>query len=99
MKTPKFYETLNTELEQIIADGSNRFIMEKLKEDAHKKGYALLIWFLKFYGQKPHNKSLSPMARGIMPVTLFFRTTTPVAMKYIMWCNRNGRWLLMQLNQ
>ncbi|MBK9459815.1 MAG: AIPR family protein [Sphingobacteriales bacterium] len=77
MKTDKFYQTLNTELEQIIADGSNRFIMEKLKEEAHKKGYALLIWFLKFYGQKPHNQEFITDGSGDYACDLIFSNNDP----------------------
>lgn len=45
-----FYEIVDQELQELI-NTSEDPQYKKLKQDAQKKSYALLNWFLKFYGQ------------------------------------------------
>jgi len=49
MQTPQFYELLDKELNIIIQENTEEFKVQKLKAEGQQKGYALLIWFLKFY--------------------------------------------------
>jgi AIPR protein len=51
MLITKFYDTINEELSVTLAENSNDIRTTAHKEVAQNKGYALLIWFLKFYGQ------------------------------------------------
>lgn len=53
MKTDKFYDILDKELEKIIEDNNSDVNIQKGKTNNNKgKGYASLIWFLDFYSQK-----------------------------------------------
>jgi hypothetical protein len=58
MKTDIFYNLLDGELEEVIVKNSQDEYLNKHKDskNAEKKSYALLIWFLEFYGQKPFYK-------------------------------------------
>ncbi len=57
MITTNFYKLLNKELEEILVKYPNDEDLHKHKNIEHNKGYAFLIWFLSFYGQKPHFKN------------------------------------------
>ena len=48
----KFYNLINAELDDILRDNPSDARLKQHKDIAQNKGYALLIWFLKFYGQK-----------------------------------------------
>ncbi len=53
MKTDKFYNIIDGELEKIIqANISDETIKKNTSNNNKGKGYAALIWFLDFYGQK-----------------------------------------------
>ena len=53
MKTDKFYDILDGELERIIQSNiSDETIKKNTSNNNKGKGYAALIWFLDFYGQK-----------------------------------------------
>ncbi|MEY4936343.1 MAG: hypothetical protein RIS64_2702 [Bacteroidota bacterium] len=53
MLISKFNELLNAELTELITSNSDDDRTKTHKNPQLNKGYALLIWFLKFYGQKP----------------------------------------------
>ncbi len=57
MTDQKFYEIIQQELDVILQENTENENIKKHKKDEHKKGYALLIWFLKFYGLQPIYKS------------------------------------------
>lgn len=52
MLISKFYELLNKELISILENNSNDEKTKIHKNIEQNKGYALLIWFLNFYGKK-----------------------------------------------
>ncbi len=52
MLTNNFYKLLNEELVQILDNNKEDEELHKHKKDEQNKGYAFLIWFLNFYGQK-----------------------------------------------
>ena len=52
MLTSNFYKLLDTELNQILDKNPNDKELHKHKDIANNKGYAFLVWFLAFYGQK-----------------------------------------------
>jgi hypothetical protein len=56
MKSQKFYSVLNEELVAIIANGQDDKDLNRHKSIDQNKGYALLIWFLDFYGQITSSK-------------------------------------------
>ncbi len=58
MKTDIFYNLLDNELTEVIEKNNQDEYLTKHKDNkrAEKKSYALLIWFLAFYGQKPFYK-------------------------------------------
>ncbi len=49
MLTEQFYDILDKELEQIIAEKPQWIAERKLNQPYQQKSYALLIWFLQFY--------------------------------------------------
>lgn len=53
MLTKNFYNTIDAELNTLITKYSEDEILKKHKKSSHnQKSYALLIWFLEFYGRK-----------------------------------------------
>jgi hypothetical protein len=46
-----FYSKINTELEKILRENSDNSALHKHKDENKNKSYALLMWFLNFYGQ------------------------------------------------
>ncbi|MFK7795805.1 MAG: AIPR family protein, partial [Aureispira sp.] len=51
MQTADFYQILDTELTKIVEEEKdNAYIQSQSKAPNNQKSYALLIWFLKFYG-------------------------------------------------
>ncbi|MGH1336334.1 MAG: AIPR family protein [Aureispira sp.] len=51
MRTTDFYQLLDTELAQIVEEEKNNtYIKSQHKAPYNQKSYALLLWFLKFYG-------------------------------------------------
>jgi AIPR protein len=48
----KFYNIINEELSLILKNNPSDEKMHKHKNEVQNKGYALLVWFLQFYGQK-----------------------------------------------
>ncbi len=52
MLTTNFYKLLNEELVQILDNNKEDEKLHSHKDDDQNKGYAFLIWFLNFYGQK-----------------------------------------------
>lgn len=52
MLTSNFYKLINAELYQILDKNPNDENLHKHKDVANNKGYAFLVWFLAFYGQK-----------------------------------------------
>jgi hypothetical protein len=52
MLISKFNELINAELTELLAANPTDERTKTHKNLQHNKGYALLIWFLKFYGQK-----------------------------------------------
>ncbi len=51
MQTADFYQILDTELTKIVEEEKdNAYIQSQSKHPNNQKSYALLIWFLKFYG-------------------------------------------------
>ncbi len=52
MLTSNFYKLIDTELNQILDKNPNDQNLHKHKDVANNKGYAFLVWFLAFYGQK-----------------------------------------------
>lgn len=57
MRTEIFYDIIDNELNDIIVKYKDDDILQKHKNDEQKKGYAFLIWFIEFYGQKIHFKN------------------------------------------
>jgi len=53
MLIEKFYDIIDDELNGTIERYKDDPILKKCKQIQQKKGYAFLIWFLEFYGQKP----------------------------------------------
>jgi hypothetical protein len=53
----KFYNLINSELLEILQNNTSDERMEQHKDIAQNKGYAFMIWFLRFYGQKDFYKS------------------------------------------
>ncbi len=47
-----FYDALNNELNDVIADNPQDIRLHK-GDDSTRKSFAFLIWFLKFYGKRP----------------------------------------------
>ena len=60
MELIKFYNIIDKELESIIEINKDlpEIKKHKLKKQNERKGYATLLWFLDFYGQKTLDKTL-----------------------------------------
>lgn len=56
MRIHDFYDIFDNELEKIIERYQEDSHLRKLKQENQRKGYALLIWFLEFYGKTPSFK-------------------------------------------
>ncbi len=52
-----FYDLINNELSSALTDNAQDERTKTHKDPKQNKGYAMLIWFLKFYGQKELYKS------------------------------------------
>lgn len=64
MEISKFYSLVNTELEAILDKYPNDTELHKHKNRNQNKSYALLIWFLNFYGQKELYKNYITGGKG-----------------------------------
>lgn len=53
MRTEDFYNIIDVELDVIIGKYKDDAFLVKNKTIASRKAYALLIWFIEFYGKKP----------------------------------------------
>jgi hypothetical protein len=56
MFTKDFYRIIDNELGLLLERYKDDEIIKKYKKPEQKKSYALLIWFLDFYGRKPNYK-------------------------------------------
>jgi hypothetical protein len=52
MKVKDFHEIIDTELEEVLLKYKEDRELHRHKNNEQNKGYAFLIWFLEFYGQK-----------------------------------------------
>ncbi|MGO4530429.1 AIPR family protein [Paenibacillus sp. 2TAF8] len=89
-----FYELLNSELETEIVNSEDP-IFKRYKQDQQKKSYALLIWFLKFYGQTISVKEFITDGDGDSSCDIIFSKTDTYNKKifYIVqskWNNKNN---------
>ncbi|CAA6827777.1 MAG: Unknown protein [uncultured Sulfurovum sp.] len=52
MKVKSFHKIIDAELEEVLTKYKGDVELHRHKNDEQNKGYAFLIWFLEFYGQK-----------------------------------------------
>jgi hypothetical protein len=56
MFTKDFYSVINSELNSLVEKYEEDELLKKYKAPAQKSSYALLIWFLEFYGKRANYK-------------------------------------------
>ena len=87
-----FYDKLDAELNEVISENPQDVRLHK-GDDATRKAYALLIWFLKFYGKRPiYNLNITD-GDGDTSCDIIFSTKDVVGQKvfYVIQAKWNTR--------
>ena len=89
MITRDFYDLLDRELEDEIANSDDP-VFKKYKQENQKKSYALLVWFLKFYGQTISVKEYITDGDGDSSCDIIFSKVDAYDKKYFILSSQNG---------
>ncbi|WP_375560374.1 AIPR family protein [Bernardetia sp. OM2101] len=97
MLTNNFYKLLNKELVQILDNNKEDEELHKHKKDEQNKGYAFLIWFLNFYGQKTLYKQYITDGKDDSSCDIIFENTDSQGQRifYVV----QSKWINITINE